>query len=393
MALHKNAVSDDSTNALNARRCISWAEADESGIGEDRKLAGFGNTAHERRSGIIRILVTDDFAPWRRLVSSLLEKNPGWHVVAEAVDGLEAVQKAQELTPDLILLDIGLPKLSGIEAARRIRKVAPNSRILFVSTHADLTLGEVALDTGASGYVFKLNAGRELLPAVEAVLAGKRFVSRGLKGLIPADSEDAQTSARSGGREILASEATPPGDKEVSRRHEVLFYSNDACFFDSCAHLIETTLKAGNAAIVVATEPHRDGLLSRLRAQGLDISAAIGQRSYIELDAADTIARFTVNDVVDSDRFLELLGNLITSAANAAHGVPPRVAVYAECVALLCARGKAEEAIRIEQLGNELAKRYDLDILCGYSSRSFDSEEYRHIFQRICAEHSAVYSR
>jgi DNA-binding NarL/FixJ family response regulator len=127
--------------------------------------------------------VVDDFAPWRRFAHSIVQTEPEWHVVGEASDGLEAVQKAEELTPDLILLDIGLPKLSGIEAARQIRRVAPNSKILFLSEFDDLDIARAALNTGAAGYVVKSAAGNELLSAVEAVIQGKRFVSSRLKGL------------------------------------------------------------------------------------------------------------------------------------------------------------------------------------------------------------------
>jgi DNA-binding NarL/FixJ family response regulator len=97
-------------------------------------------------------------------------------------DGLEAVQQAQELQPDLILLDIGLPTLHGIEAARRIREVSPASKILFVSENRSADIAEEALSTGACGYVIKSDAERELLPAIEAILAGKRFVSASLAG-------------------------------------------------------------------------------------------------------------------------------------------------------------------------------------------------------------------
>jgi len=123
---------------------------------------------------IVRILVVDDFARWRRFVSAIAQKEPGWQVICAASDGLEPVQKPEELTPDLILLDISLPKLSGIEAARQIRKVAPSSKILFVSTYASWEIAEAVLNTGASGYVVKADAGNELAKAVEAVLSGNR---------------------------------------------------------------------------------------------------------------------------------------------------------------------------------------------------------------------------
>jgi DNA-binding NarL/FixJ family response regulator len=132
--------------------------------------------------GSIRILVVDDFEPFRMFVLSVFSKTPEFQVVCEASDGLEAVQKAEELKPDVILLDIGLPKLNGIHAARQIRKLAPSSRILFLSQESSADVVQEALDVGAMGYVVKAYAGSDLLAAVEAVCQGKRFVSVGLSG-------------------------------------------------------------------------------------------------------------------------------------------------------------------------------------------------------------------
>ena len=124
--------------------------------------------------------MVDDYEPWRRYISAALQKQPELQVIGEVSDGLEAVQQAEELQPDLILLDIGLPTLNGIEAARRIRKVSPASRILFVSENCSADIAEEALSTGASGYVVKSDAGGELLPAVKAVIEGRRFISASL---------------------------------------------------------------------------------------------------------------------------------------------------------------------------------------------------------------------
>jgi len=121
--------------------------------------------------------VVEDFASFRQLIRSTLGKNPGLQVICEVLDGPEAVHKAEELKPDLILLDIGLPTLNGIEAARQIRKLAPESKIIFLSQESSAEVVEEALSLGAWGYVLKTRAGSDLLPAVEAVLSGKRFVS------------------------------------------------------------------------------------------------------------------------------------------------------------------------------------------------------------------------
>ena len=131
---------------------------------------------------LVRILVVEDFIPFRSFLKSLLQQKPEWQVVAEVLDGLEAVQKAKELSPDLILLDIGLPNLNGIDAARRIREIAPESRILFVTQESSMDVVKEALALGARGYVLKAKAGSELLAAVETVLRGEQFVSSGLNG-------------------------------------------------------------------------------------------------------------------------------------------------------------------------------------------------------------------
>lgn len=130
----------------------------------------------------VRILVLDDFEPWRQHICSLLQTRPELRVIAEVADGLEAVQKAQELEPDLILLDIGLPNLSGIEAAIRIRQVAPDARIIFVTQNSDKDVAQAALSTGAQGYVLKTDAASELFTAVAGVVGGDDFVSSGIEG-------------------------------------------------------------------------------------------------------------------------------------------------------------------------------------------------------------------
>jgi DNA-binding NarL/FixJ family response regulator len=103
-------------------------------------------------------------------------------VIGEVSDGLEAVWQAQELKPELILLDIGLPTLNGLEAARQIRQVAPESKIIFVSQESSADVVQEALNLGARGYVLKARAGIDLLAAVKAVLEGTQFVSSGLSG-------------------------------------------------------------------------------------------------------------------------------------------------------------------------------------------------------------------
>jgi len=126
----------------------------------------------------VQILVVDDHRVVRRAICQLLSSDPILNVVCETADGEQAVQKAEELQPDLVLLDISLPGISGIEAARRVRRVSPNSQIIFLSQHDSLQMVKDALNTGGHGYVAKSDAGLELLNAIRAVRAGKQFVSQ-----------------------------------------------------------------------------------------------------------------------------------------------------------------------------------------------------------------------
>jgi len=143
---------------------------------------------------------------------------------------------------------------------------------------------------------------------------------------------------------------------------------------------------------VLATKPHRDSLLQRLKAGGAGTEGALQQGTYISLDAADTLSTIMVKDMPDPARFFGGIGSLIESAAKAAKSEQPRVAVFGEAVALLQAEGKADAAIRFEQLGNDLVRIHKVDILCAYPLTSFRGKEDKHAFESICAEHSAVYS-
>jgi DNA-binding NarL/FixJ family response regulator len=131
----------------------------------------------------VRVLVVEDFEPFRRLLFSALQTAPGLQIVGEVSDGLEAVRQAERLQPDLILIDIGLPTLNGIEAARRIHKLVPECKLLFLSQESSPDIVQEAFNSGARGYVVKAHAGSELLTAVKAVLQGRQFVSSGLSAL------------------------------------------------------------------------------------------------------------------------------------------------------------------------------------------------------------------
>jgi DNA-binding NarL/FixJ family response regulator len=294
-------------------------------------------------------LLIEDFEDFRHAVLLTLQQSAKFQAIYQTSDGLEGVQLAEELQPDLILLDIGLPRLNGLEAARRIREVSPNSKILFLTQESSAEVVQEAVGLGAQGYLLKIDAGDDLLLAVETVLRGERFVSRDLelKG------------------------------KTNARHHEILFCSDDAVLLDGLVRFVAAALSSGNGAIVWATESHREGLRQRLHGEGVNVDAVIRPGTYISSD---------VSEPPDRQRILAAI-EAANEAAFKAGKKHPRVAVCGERAGRLWAEGKMEDALRLEQLLNELAESHDIDILCVYP---WPQSQEQDAFKSLCAEHTVV---
>ena len=335
----------------------------------------------------IRVLIVEDFEPFRAFVTSTLAQHPEFQVIGELSDGLEAVAAAAELHPDLILLDIGLPSLNGIAAARRIREHSPQSKILFVSGNQFSDIVEEALSIGAAGYLVKSDAGRQLLVAVGAVLQGKHYLSSSLSGLHVNYNKHQHDATCASSQPKQFTQAPANG------RHEAVFYSDDRQLLDHLSRFVGAALNAGNGAVVVATGAHREALLRSLQASGVDIAAALEQGRYIAVDADELLSGCMVNGMLDSNAFLHGFGQLIPKAASAVKTEHPRVAVFGEGPDLLWKQGNTAAAIQDEKLGNQLTEMYAVDILCGYSLNNIRGVAALDVLQQICAEHSAVYSR
>ena len=323
-------------------------------------------------TGAVRVLIVDDNEAWRRFVRSALEKLPELQVISEACDGLEAIQKCQELHPDLVVLDIGLPRLNGIEASRQILQLPQKTRILFVSEQRSGDIVEAALHTGANGFVLKSDAAAELLPAVQAVLQGKPFVSSSLAGT------DLGASMNHGAATF-------------KHCHEVAFFADDASAIDGYARFIESALNSGKTAVFVATERHRAEVLRKLETDDIDVTRVIGQGSYISLDVADTLSKIVINGVPDRGRCTELVGDLIARAPRGVKGEQPQTVFCGECAPTLLSQGNVEGAIEMERVWDQNARNFGAGIFCGYLWNGLPGGEKNPLFQRICAEHTAVH--
>ncbi|MFN2493571.1 MAG: ATP-binding protein [Pyrinomonadaceae bacterium] len=188
--------------------------------------------------------------------------------------------------------------------------------------------------------------------------------------------------------DIAKLNAAPRADwTEMSdKEHFVQFYEADAFLLNSLSGFIGTAINSGEAAIVVATESHRDGLDELLQANGLDVTGAKACGQYVALDAADTLSRFMVNGEPDQQRFNEVIGGVIASVTEGRS----RVRAFGEMVALLWGEGNYNGAMRLEQLWNDLQKAYTFSLFCAYPMSGFGGEKFVEPHSGVCTVHTRV---
>jgi signal transduction histidine kinase len=185
--------------------------------------------------------------------------------------------------------------------------------------------------------------------------------------------------------------APPPNFEDHGHRaHVAQFYADDTFLIESVSRFIGTALGGGDAAIVIATPAHRDGIARVLKARGLDASNALKGGRYVSLDAAETLSKFLVDGWPDATLFVEVVGNLIGLAKLRSGGEGQHIAVFGEMVSVLWSQGKMDAAFRLEQLWTELARTHAFALRCGYPMQGFDRREHTDLFGKICAEHTGV---
>lgn len=345
----------------------------------------------DRSVSLTRVLVVEDYERFRRFVCSTLGKRDDFKIVGEAADGLEAVHKAEELRPDLVLMDIGLPRLNGIEAARRIIALLPECKIVFLTQEDSAEVVEAALSLGAHGYVIKARAESELLLAVDAAREGGQFFSA-VRSRNRSDIRQAPGAGRATAPIPFKSAPVPNNsEKAESRHHRVHFHSDDPSLLATFTFFAEKALNNGGVVVVIATESHRKSLLQDLYSCGLDGAAAREEGRYVALDVDEFLAKFMVNNQVDPARFFKVVDDIIKEIKTR-NGDSP-ISACGECAATLWAQGNGDAAVQLELLGNEVIRMYNIDILCGYLLKSTPNERDRDIYERICAAHAAVFSR
>jgi DNA-binding NarL/FixJ family response regulator len=298
---------------------------------------------------LVKILVVEDYGPIRQFICAALRQRADFQIV-EAADGLEGVQKAAELHPDLVLLDISLAKVHGFEAARRIRRLAPRARLIFLSQETSPEIVREAFRLGGRAYIQKLRTASDLLPAVDAVVNGRSFVSGNV--------------------------AVPALPQSGPHRHEMVFCQDAASVVDVLTRFTAAALNAGDAAIALVTSPHCERIVQGLRRRRVDIDGAMRSGTFRWFAADEAQDPLDLIDAVSRAR----------GAAVAAGKAHPRVACCGERAGRLWAEGRTAEAVALEQGCRWLPA--DVDVLCAYP-RAVETDEDLAI---IRAEHTCVSS-
>ena len=318
----------------------------------------------------LEVVVIDDHHAWRQQVTAMVEKSGAWRVTGEAADGGEGCALVASLQPDLILLDIELPTMSGIETATRILAANPSARILFLSGHSSWDVIEAALLTGARGYVLKNFAGTDLLPAMAAVAAGRRFLS-----------------GAAGGRPFNADE-----DRHHAHLHDAGFYSSDAALIDEYEAFAADGLLAGKVVVSLLGAERRQALFERLTARGFDMTRALAEDRYIALDVDAVQTPLMIDGLPDESLFWNMVIAVMMRAARASRSNAPAIAGFGDGAQTLWRNGMPAAAVLIEQMWNDVSKTLNVDVLCGYSLPSVDAEDHE-MRELIGAAHSATRRR
>ncbi|MEA2570403.1 MAG: hypothetical protein QOI24_2404 [Acidobacteriota bacterium] len=285
----------------------------------------------------LRILIADDHAGVRRSVRSLLESVKEWSICGEATDGVEAVDLANLLRPDVVLIDLAMPGLNGLEAARRIRRNLPDTQVVVLTTHEMDQLDEVVRGVGARGVVFKSNADRSLIAAIEAFRPRRAAIH-------------------------LA------GSVVSSHRHIAAFFHSEEERSSVLGSFVLEGLENGEKALHIIDPPDREVHRQRLRERGVDVESA-EERGQLELlsweDAYLRGGRF------DFHAMLELLREIVEGGAN--DGFPlTRGVAYMEW-ATSNVQGAAD-LVEYESRLNDVLADFDDVIVCAYDLSKFSAE-------------------
>jgi DNA-binding NarL/FixJ family response regulator len=339
----------------------------------------------------VEILIADDRELFRRMVRSLVESQSAYHICGEAGDGLQAIERARQLRPDVVLMDINMPRMNGLEATRIIGREIPECNVIIVTQNDARIAREQAREVNAKGFVTKSDLSRDLLPMIEkcrkakpeareAKTAKARIVQ--WKGAAMENNSLHQTKSAASHAEpwcgVLNSAA--PRDHIVQLYQDQQFLNRAVCRFAAAA------IMNGEGVILVPTVAHWDAFRPRLESEGVDVKAAEKRGQLTVVDADNLLPTFMRDGMPDSPVFLGLAQNVISQARG--EGRYPKVRWWGEMVNILWERGDVAASMQLEDQFDQLAHEQDIAIFCSFLMDNFDGDVHARMLPRLSENHS-----
>jgi DNA-binding NarL/FixJ family response regulator len=324
-----------------------------------------------------RVLLVEDHEGFRSYVRSALLQRKELELVGVAGDGLEAVEKCRELLPDIVLMDIGLPRLNGLDAARRILAEFPNCRIVFLTQEHAPEILEEALKLGASGYVLKTRAARDLFPAMQSARQGPPFVS---------SNGASRTPAQAAGAVSDRSQTVAQPFPAFTHSHEVHVYPDEESFVAGLASFITRSLSAQKAVLAFFTEQREQRILAAVERSGIDVKALVAAGRFVPRQVSDLATELLLQGRTDRASLVAESVEIVENMVKANPG--RRVCVCGECATSLFSGGRADAAVVLETIWDELTQRYRLEVFCAYLLA--DARQDAAAYEEIRAAHSLV---
>jgi DNA-binding NarL/FixJ family response regulator len=322
----------------------------------------------------VRILIVDDQEAVRRGIRSLVSIRADWFVCGEASDGFEAVVKAKRLRPNVVLMDVSMPGMDGVEAAKIIRRDVPEAGVVLISQNDPSVARAHAAEMDARYFIAKSDLQRDLLATI---------------GKLVGDQNPDSGQAPGGVYMNLQKHNEPWCDvlnEAAPRDHIVQLYQDQQFLSRAVCRFAVSAINYGEGVILVPTSAHWNALRPRLEAEGVDINAVQASGQLTVVDADQLLPGFMRNTMPDAPLFLGLAGETIAQARGGDRFT--KVRWWGEMVNVLWERGDVAASMGLEDLFHKLAHDQNIAIFCSFLMDNFDGEVHARMLPRLGKNHS-----
>jgi DNA-binding NarL/FixJ family response regulator len=349
---------------------------------------------------LIRILIVDDHEAVRLSVRSLLSECPEWVVCGEAADGIEAVEKATKLRPDVILMDVTMPRMDGVQASKVVRQQVPEAEVILMSQNDPRVVRSQASEIGARDFVAKSDLSRALLSTIEKLVSQRKSgmatdknSSERAQGLSnnPFTTTDSDLQPEIGGGMKQDLKQQPWCDLlagAAPRDHIVQLYQDEQFLSRAVCRFAVSAIHHGEGVILVPTSAHWNALRPRLEAEGVDVTAAQASGQLTVVDADELLPGFMRDAMPDAPLFLGLAGETVAKARGGDRFT--KVRWWGEMVNVLWERGDVAGSMGLEDLFHKLAHDQEIAIFCSFLMDNFDGEVHARMLPRLGQNHSHI---